>query len=881
MDSTSNDTADQRRVASGNGGPKDRKGVLARFVDVAGPHVGPLMGAALFLVALWVLHHTLSEFRISDIRRALNGVPTAAVGKAIILTFLNYIVLTGYDWLAMKYVGGKRAPYPRIAAASSVSFAFSNGLGLATIAGSSVRFRLYSAWGLDGMDIAKIIAFCTVTLWIGLAGLTGGLLAIRPLSVLSAPTPVLGVRVIGICLVGLVMLYLLSCALSRKSFSFRSWTFSLPSGSLAVGQIVVSILDWSFAASVLYVLLPTDVPITYVHFLAVFLIAQTAGMASQVPGGLGVTESVVALLLSPQGAAHYVVGSLIVYRLVYYVLPLTVASGALGARELLGHRPKVGRVVGFLGRWTGGLLPWFLTALTFLAGVALLVSGATPAVPERLHWLRHFVPLPILEISHFLSTVIGAALLLLSRAIQSRINAAYFLTAILLSGGVVLSLLKGLDYEESAFLLAILVILIEGRGYFCRKASIFSNAFSTGWIIAIAAVLVGSAWLGFFSHRFTAYSNDAFWSFTFHGDAPRTLRAMIGIAVGLVIFGGARLLSPAKAEPTLPDHRDVEEAAAIAGQSLRTSAYLALLGDKRLLFSNSRKAFVMYGVEGRSWVALGDPVGPAEESREMVWSFREMCDHRGGWPVFYEVGKENLSVFLDVGLTPMKIGEEARVSLPGFVLEGGDRKTLRQTIHRIEREEGVFRIVPASDVPPLLPELRTVSDVWLKTKRTREKGFSLGYFAEAYIRQFPVATLTIGGKVVAFANVLLGAEKDELSVDLMRYYPNSPNGVMEYLFTKLMVWGRDSGYHWFNLGMVPLAGLEDRSLAPLWNRLGARVYRHGEHFYNFQGLRHYKERFGPVWEPRYLVLPGGLHLPHILTNVASLISGGLKGVIAK
>ena len=128
--------------------------------------------------------------------------------------------------------------------------------------------------------------------------------------------------------------------------------------------------------------------------------------------------------------------------------------------------------------------------------------------------------------------------------------------------------------------------------------------------------------------------------------------------------------------------------------------------------------------------------------------------------------------------------------------------------------------------------------------------------------------------IVGFANVLAGAQKYELSVDLMRYRPNAPAAVMDYLFVQLMLWGQTEGYEWFNLGMAPLSGLDVGPLAPLWNHLGTLVFRHGEHFYNFQGLRQYKEKFAPQWEPRYLASPGGLRLPRILTNVATLISAG-------
>ena len=119
-------------------------------------------------------------------------------------------------------------------------------------------------------------------------------------------------------------------------------------------------------------------------------------------------------------------------------------------------------------------------------------------------------------------------------------------------------------------------------------------------------------------------------------------------------------------------------------------------------------------------------------------------------------------------------------------------------------------------------------------------------------------------------------------MDLMRYSSEAPDSVMDYLFVKLMLWGKEQGYHWFSLGVAPLSGLESHpELGPLWSRVGAFVYRHGEHFYNFQGLRHYKDKFDPEWEPRYLAIPGGLKLPRVFTNIASLISGGMKGVIAK
>jgi len=364
-------------------------------------------------------------------------------------------------------------------------------------------------------------------------------------------------------------------------------------------------------------------------------------------------------------------------------------------------------------------------------------------------------------------------------------------------------------------------------------------------------------------------------------DAPRFVRAMAGTAAVVIAFGLARLLRPAPARSALPGAADLARAKAVAVRCPDVRAHLALLGDKSLLFSDSGEAFIMYAISGRSWVALGDPLGPESEHAELVWAFRELAHRHGGWPVFYQVSRDLLPLCIDLGLTLLKLGEEAHVPLSTFSLDGGSRRGLRRTLHDVERSGTTFEIVSPEQVAPLLPELEAVSDAWLRAKRTREKGFSLGFFDADYLRNFPIALARRAGEIVAFANVWTSEAKHTASVDLMRFSENAPRGVMEYLFVKLMLWSKEEGYRTFDLGMAPLSGFERRALAPAWQRLGALVYRHGEHFYHFRGLRQYKEKFDPEWEPRYLATPGGLAIPRILANVTTLVSGGLAGVVRK
>jgi phosphatidylglycerol lysyltransferase len=289
----------------------------------------------------------------------------------------------------------------------------------------------------------------------------------------------------------------------------------------------------------------------------------------------------------------------------------------------------------------------------------------------------------------------------------------------------------------------------------------------------------------------------------------------------------------------------------------------------------------MYQIAGHSWVALGDPVGSKDGAEELVWRLREISDHHGGDTVFYQVGPERLALYADLGLAALKIGEEARVPLAEFSLEGPTRADLRQSHRRAQREGVSFEVVPPSGVAALLPTLQRISDAWLAAKSTGEKRFSVGAFSTEYLQQFPLAVVRAAGVPVAFANLWTTDTKAELSVDLMRFGTDAPRGSMDFLFTELMLWGRAQGFHWFNLGMAPLSGLESHPLAPAWHRVGNFVFRQGEHFYNFEGLRRYKGKFDPQWEPRYLVARGGLALPRVLIDVSVLIAGGVKELFAR
>ncbi len=839
------------------------------------------IGSVLFLAAFWIIHRELKIHSYREILRHLSEYSLITLLSSLLLTGLNYAVLTGYDGLAIRYIGQKIQIW-KMMLTSYIAYVFSYNVGLSVFGGTAIRYRMYTAFGFSVSDIAKIVGFNILTLWSGFFALAGGIFLFEPLAIQTHfALPFSTVRPLGALFLLIVTSYVGWSWLGKKSVRVGRWAIDLPSKKYTAVQVLISSVDWVLAGGVLYILMPPDLPFSFFGFLAVFLLAQLTGLVSHVPGGLGVFESVVLFFFSPIIPAPKILASLFAYRVIYYFLPLLIAMLLLAGHEILHRKEAFRKTFEFADKWIWGFVPQMSAIAIFLTGFILLVSGATPEVQGRLHWMRDFIPLPIMEVSHFLGSLAGAALLFVAWGLHRRLNAAYVLTLGLLSGGIVFSLLKGLDYEEALILGFMLATLLPCRKFFYRKTSLVNEPLTFGWLIAIAGVVAFSVWLGLFSYKHIEYSGDLWWKFEFSSEAPRFLRATVGVVGLSFLLALSRLFQPPKIKQPERASVDLEKIHSVVNVSPNTSANLALLGDKRFFVSESGNSFLMYGIQGRSWVALGDPIGLEEEWPDLVWKFREFCDQHNGWPVFYEVGHENLYLYVDLGLTLLKLGEEARVSLGEFGLEGAARKNLRYVVNKHDKEGFAFRIIPVQDVPVVLAELRRISDSWLKEKNTREKGFSLGYFDEAYLKNFPMAVIEKDQKIVGFANVWAGVQKEELSLDLMRYSPEAPSGIMEYLFIKLMLWGKEEGYQWFNLGMSPLSGFQSHPLASLWNKVGSFIYRYGEDFYNFEGLRAYKEKFDPVWEPRYLASPAGLQLPVIFTNVTTLISGGIKGALTK
>lgn len=839
--------------------------------------ITPFISIVFFVLAIWFLDHELRQYDLNEILAQLSAIPNTYILFSVFLSLLSYLILTGYDGLGVSYIGEELSAR-RIIRAGFIGYAFSHNIGMALITGGSIRYRIYSAWGFSGIKVTQIVGFSALTLWLGFCTVAGlSLVFATPELPNDITLPFDSLRVLGILLLVMVIAYLWASKSIKKELSIRDWSFSFPGFRLALKQVVLASIDWIFAALVLYVLLP-EVGISFFSFVGVFLLAQIVGLFSQVPGGLGVFESVMLLYLSNFMTGPAVMGILLVYRIIYYLLPLLIAVIMLAYQEYLTNKRRV-QVFGQKAvNWIPRVVPQVLSVTVFIGGSILLFSGSMPSEVPRMEWLQIFLPLPVIEMSHFLASLAGMGLMLLARSLQRRIEGAYHFTVGLLVFGILFSLLRGADYEEAILLTVMLAALLPSKSEFHRKTSLMTRQFSPGWIVMISLVIISAIWLGIFSYRNVAYQESLWWQFTLLGDAPRYLRAMVGVLSFTLIVSLMKLLKPGQKRIKKPESHEMDTVREILKKEPRTKPKIGLLEDKELLFSKSRSAFIMYAKEGRSYITMGDPVGAKEEVEELLWRYCEYCDEQGVHPVFYQIREDYLDWYVDLGLTFMKLGEEARIDLSQFDLQKLKDPALLQNLHYYRDSEYSFEIIPPEKLDAHWDEFERISREWVEGKQARELGFSQGTFKREYLKSFPFAVIYKDDKPVVFSNIWEGADNHELSFDLVRNTRDTPDMVIEYLLLELMVWGKEEGYKWFSLGMAPLSGMRNQEKSDRWSKVANWIYTYGDHVYNFKEARSYRERFDPYWEPRFLVAPGGWSLPRVLRDLTNLIYGGIKGL---
>ena len=830
-------------------------------------------------LTLFVLHKMAAHVGWAEVKADIAAASWSSLALAVCTTALSFLALSFYDILAVNSVAPGRVPARVAGYAGATGVAISNLLGFSWVTGTAVRYRIYASLGLDLTLVAGVIATAWAGFWLGLGLVVGVLLALHPVGI-SGVLPIgRGAETaVGLALIAGIAGVFAWLARGGRRLAVWGHGFDLPGLGTLSGLTAASVIDLTLMAATLYVLMPADLTQNFAWFFVVYVAAIAIGILSHTPGGLGVFEAALIVGLGATGRSD-VLAALILYRLVYTVLPFLVAVSGLALVWGVTQRHAVGRSATWTLRLVRPLVPMAAAGVAMLAGVLLLISGNLPGDGARLALLSDILPLSFIEASHLAGSVAGLLLVVIAAGLYRKLYRAWVIAMGLMVLGIIASLAKGLDWEEAVGMVLATSLLGAFRSAFYRVEGASVFRLSTAWIVSITALMVALFWVGLFAYSHVQYRDALWWQFALHSDASRFLRASFIVALvllGIALHSVLTRQGPPRGPRPIPD-----VVRRLALESPYAEAQIALSGDKQFLVSDDGLAYLAYGDTGGSLITKGEPVGDPVAGARLIWALREKADRAGKRCAFYAVSPRYLATYLDLGLSILKIGEVARVPLAGFTLDGPLRKDFRYGAKRMAKEGYVFEIIPKADLGRYFPELRRVSDAWMAMKQGDEKAFALGAFSEAYLSNFDHAVLrhTTSGRIVAFANLFQSGGRNELSVDLMRHDPAGPKVAMDALFGEMMLWGAAQGFAWFSLGAAPFAGIENRQLASLWNRIGGFVYTHGEQFYHFEGLRAFKQKFDPVWTPNYLASPGGLAAPRILFEVNVLISGGIRGLI--
>jgi phosphatidylglycerol lysyltransferase len=838
---------------------------------------GPAITILACAIMLAVFHGLSRGLDYRAIAHTVRDTPRTLIWISILFTGLSYVALIARDDCALAYTGARIAAAPLILASCCAS-ALGNAIGFGPLTGESVRDRVYGTAGLPPEQVDRVMLFIEIGFGLGLVAF----IAASAMLAGETLTSVLALSATSLHILGAMLLLMTGGLIAlgvrhRGSLAIAGFSFSMPSPRIALTQLILTGFDLLAAAMALRILLPMA-GIDFFSFAAIFATAIALGAISRVPGGLGVFECIIYLGLARYVSHNELAAALVIYRGVYFILPLMLAAGALALFELrsdavLGEAPARRSV--FAG--ADLLAPTFLSVVTFVIGAMLILSGATPAVDWRLAALQGVLPLWAVEISHLLATLAGVFLLFISRGLHHRLDGAWWLALLIALINVAFSLTKGLAFGETAAILFLLFLLLATRRQFTRPAAFLRQPFTIGWFLAIAAVIAAAIGIMLFAFRDVGYRREIWWQFEFDAQASRAMRALLGASIFALGISLWQLLRTATGRFELPSATKLASAASIIRGQERSAAMLALMGDKSFLFSRTAKSFLMYAKRGRSWVALFDPVGPHEEWSELVWRFVELADAHSGRAAFYQVRPDSLPVYLDAGLRVVKVGEEACVALANFSLEGSHRYGLRQTIRRGEREGLEFELLSPHQVCREQNALARISDAWLAAHGGHERRFSVAAYEPGFIAAQSVAIARRAGRPVAFVSFMTTDAQTEATIGLMRHLSDAPPYAIEYIITHLALELRAMKFEALSLGMAPLAGLVRTPLSSRWHRMAGLVWELGGPIYNFQGLRSFKNKFRPIWEPRYLAASGTIGPFITLADVATLASGVIRG----
>lgn len=521
-----------------------------------------------------------------------------------------------------------------------------------------------------------------------------------------------------------------------------------------------------------------------------------------------------------------------------------------------------------------------MIVLVFSAGLLLLASQAIPGMVERIHVVNKILGFKITCMSGGVSIIIGFLLIAMSRVISFKSKNVYKITMALVIIGIFVSLIIRFEYQVSMYLIIVGIVLKISKNQFYRD----------GFVMKWGDILKNTLILLFFQglYIYVAYnnthlkvaSNSIFNLSNYHTlEQVKKFGAMsaIGFLIAVAFLGILYYLNKKNDFKKVKLYQCKDKVDSILKKYNGSSViHFINLNDKFVYMNKDEDVMLQYQVYANKLVVLGNLVGNENKFFESIQEFYEMSDRYGYIPVFTAIDEKMIPHLHETGYEFIKLGEEASVNLESFTLEGRKMKSVRNALSRVEKEGYTFEMIYPPFSNDFLEEIKNISDEWLEGRP--EKGFSVGFFDEEYLSLDAIAIVkNKDGEIKGFTNLMPMYDGNKtLSIDLMRFSKDSCNGIMDFIFVNLFKHGIEHGYSRFNMGMAPLSNVGRSKYSFLREKMAAKIYSHGQHFYSFEGLKKFKEKYCESWDGRYMAYKKRTSLIFTMVQVIMLVSNGKK-----
>ena len=669
-------------------------------------HLPAVLGLCLLVGAVYVVLHEFHTLKLRDIEASLRRIPDRALVKALLWTILSYGVLTFYDRLGTIYAGHK-VSYRRVAFASFCAYALSHNLGFPAVSGAAVRYRLYAHWGLAPLEIAKVVAFCSLTFGLGGMVLGGVILFYEPGSVPFFGTllPHAAMYAVGGALWAVVAAYV---TLSKVVGTVRLFGHEavLPGWRMAIVQVLLATVDVAVTAAIFYTLLPPMPTLTYLRFLGVYVASYTAGLAANLPGGIGVFDSAILIGLADYVAAPQIVGAILVFRLFYYIIPLFIAGSLFAGNEVLLRgtdllrrgaprsltaagrfqpaRPGERAGGATFGRWNE---PDFAigaaTGVVAMCGALLLLLGVLMPQPD-FSWIDADFSDLANNAGQYAPSLIGTGLIMLSIGLSRRVTLAWGSTIVLLLLGAAYTAAQGVHFWIPVVLVLATLLVAPFRSAFYRHARLLAGPLDLETVLPLGALMACISALAIYGRHFRFMADNSWWALVLSPDLPNSQRATVLLTVLVAMVAIWRLIRPCRVA-YLPWSAHARVRYAMFGAMPPVQADGMIMGEA------DRAGLPFRRLEG-VLLGLGDPAGAESDRPSAIWRLRDLAAQEGLDAAVWRAGRGLLKVYGDLGLSALPLDELGLPTSP-------ERPCEPQSFLCCVAERDLHRLLP------LLPDL--------------------------------------------------------------------------------------------------------------------------------------------------------------------------------